>query len=65
MYTPTFKCPHCGSVRSSHVSSPTQALFIPCDCAESRRQRELDHRAEIERRKRARRGPKRRVKTLV
>lgn len=55
VFKPSFKCKHCGNVVSSYVNGD-QGLLVPCDCEESRKQREFEHRMEMERRKRARRG---------
>lgn len=56
MYIPKFKCPYCKTEKSSFLSSAEEGLFIPCDCEESRKAMEHQHRVEMERRKQLRRS---------
>lgn len=56
MYTPAFACKHCGEEKPAKMHGESQGLVIPCDCEASRKAWEDDHRAAMERRKRAGRG---------
>ncbi len=52
-FVPSFKCQYCGEVKAAQVSGD-QGLFVPCDCKEAREAWERQHRATMERRKKAR-----------
>lgn len=54
-YVPKFVCKYCGESKPSVVNGD-QGFFVPCDCEESRKQRDIDHWIEQERKKQARRG---------
>lgn len=54
-YVPKFKCKYCGEERSAQVNGD-QGLLTMCGCKESRDAWEREHRAEMERRKRLKRG---------
>jgi hypothetical protein len=56
-YVPTFKCKYCGETKESIVNGD-QGIFVPCDCEESRKQRDQDHYLMMERRKAAKRQSK-------
>lgn len=56
-YVPKFKCKYCGETKESTVNGDV-GLFIPCDCKESRAERDRDHYLMMERRKAARRQNK-------
>lgn len=53
-YTPSFECKYCGKWIEAQVSG-NEGMLAPCDCEGARREWENQHRAEMERRKRARR----------
>lgn len=54
-YVPVFKCEFCGKERAAQVNGDI-GLLVMCDCKESREDWERKHRAEMERRKRLKRG---------
>ena len=54
-FVPSFKCKYCGETKDSIVDGEL-GLFIPCDCAEARTQRDRDHYLDMELRKVARRN---------
>lgn len=54
-FVPSFTCPHCGNTRQAQVDGDVGILTM-CDCKESRDEWERQHRIEMERRKRAKRG---------
>jgi len=61
MYKPHVICPYCGTTIEAKVSGTTldglaHGYQPACSCAESQRAWELEHRARIEARKRAKRG---------
>lgn len=58
MYTPVFPCKFCGKEITAQISGD-QGLLVLCDCKESREAWEREHRATIERRKKARRRGRR------
>lgn len=53
-YVPSFTCKYCGESKDSFVQGEV-GVFIPCQCEESRKQRDQDHYREMERRKQLRR----------
>ncbi len=54
-YVPQFECPQCGKVRTPQINGD-QGLLTMCDCRESQDAWEKQHRIEMERRKRLKRG---------
>jgi hypothetical protein len=63
-YKPHLKCQYCDTITNAKLSAGTVAGGLAhgfvslCDCAESRQAWEKEHRARIERLKRAKRGKK-------
>jgi hypothetical protein len=57
-YVPSFRCVYCGETKSSEVMTEQLGVFVPCDCLQARERREFEHRIDMERRKRHRRGKK-------
>ena len=54
VYKPSFICPYCGKELPAIIASAEQGLLGACDCEDSRRESEMQHRIEIERRKKSR-----------
>ena len=52
-YTPAFTCEYCEKEMSVDMATPELGAVGACGCAESRSAWEAGHRAEMERRKRA------------
>ena len=59
MIIPTFKCPYCDKESTPTMDMTGEmpvGMMVACDCSESRKAWETQHRAEVERRKNARRN---------
>lgn len=57
-YIPTFKCPHCGNRIEAKLTTPTEGFVGMCNCVESWKAWEKNHREMMEAKKQA----KKRVK---
>ena len=51
MYTPTFICKYCGNYNKAFMIGSDRGVFTPCQCEESRKNRDREHYLQMERKK--------------